>query len=306
LSRISLVRTYFGLKVAAQLTLSTGIQLRAFDRHLSDARKLEAAGMLPHARVLEVEVARNAAQRAHERARSEETTASDALSRLLDQPLNVVASTPLFVQSEALPPVQTFLGGADVAPRVQGAEAARAAARAGVDLARSRYRPQAFAYGSYNPNRNNAIPTEPDWVAGVTLRFTLLSNFDRRQTLLAARENAAAADDAAAQARRDSAGEIVRAWNMTEAARRSFLLLDSNLAAAKENLRVQKLSFAEGEAPSSALIDAEGALATVQSQRLAAAYEYDLSLMALLAASHRVEEFSSYIARADRQVGESQ
>ncbi len=304
LSRVSLVRAYFGQKVATQVTLSTRQQLAAFERHLSDARKLEANGMLAHARVLEVEVARNTAERAHERARSEEATASDALSRLLDQPTGIAASTPLFVNSEPLPPIQRFLDGGDVAPRVQGAEAARAAAQAGVDLARARYRPQAFAFGSYNPNRDHAVPTEPDWVAGVTLRFTLLSNFDRRQNLIAARENAAAAADAAAQARRDSAGEIVRAWNLTDAARRSFLLLDSNLAAAQENLRAQKLSFTEGEAASSSLIEAEAALATVQSQRLAAAYEYDLSLMALLAACHRVEDFTDFMARADRQVGD--
>lgn len=302
LARVNLVRAYFGQKVAAQLTRSTRDQLEAFDRHLSDARTLEANGVLAHARVLEVEVARNTAQRAHEHARSDEAIATDTLARLLDQPAGIIASTPLFVQSEPLPPLQRFLDGLDQSPRAQGADAARNAAQAGVDLARSRYRPQAFAFGSYNANRNNALPTEPDWIAGVSLRITLLSNFDRQKALSAARENEAAAADAAAQARRDVAGEIVRAWHIAEAARRSFLLLDANLAAAQENLRVQQLSFREGEVASSALIDAEAALATVQTQRLAAAYEYDLGLMALLAASHRVEDYSAFMTRADRHV----
>ena len=306
LARVNLVRAYFGQTLAAQLTRSTREQLEAFDRHLADARKLEANGVLAHARVLEVEVARNTAQRAHEHARSEEAIATDTLARLLDQPMGIVASTPLFVQSEALPPLQRFLDGVDRSPRAQGADAARDAAKAGVDLARARYRPQALAFGSYNANRNNALPTEPDWVAGVSLRLTLLSNFDRQKALSAARENEAAAADAAAQARHDVAGEIVRAWHIAEAARRAFLLLDANLAAAQENLRVQQLSFREGEVASSALVDAEAALATVQSQRLAAAYEYDLGLMALLAASHRVEEYSDFMTRADRHLGEQQ
>jgi outer membrane protein TolC len=306
LSRVNLVRAYFGQKVASQLTVSTREQLEAFDRHLSDARKLEAQGVLAHARVLEVEVARNTAQRAHEHARSEEAIATDALARLLDQPAGVTASTPLFVHTEPLPPLQRFLDGIDQSPRAQGADAAKNAAQAGVDLARSRYRPQAFAFGSYNANRNNALPTEPDWIAGVSLRMTLLSNFNRQKALSAARENQAAAADAAAQARRDVAGEIVRAWNIAEAARRSFLLLDANLAAAQENLRVQQLSFREGEVASSALIDAEAALSTVRTQRLAAAYEYDLGLMALLAASHRVDDYSDFMARADRHVEDQQ
>ena len=88
---------------------------------------------------------------------------------------------------------------------------------------------------------------------------------------------------------------------MVEAARRSFVLLDSNLAAARESA-VQQLSFAEG-APSSSLVDARAVLATTQSQRIAAAYEYDLALAGLLAASHRVDDFTTYLARADRRLG---
>ncbi len=302
-SRVGLVRAYFGQQVAAQLTASTRQTLQGFDRHLSDAVKLEQNGVIPHARVLQVQVARDAALRAHERARLEEATTNNALARLLDQPGGVAASSPLFVLSTPLPPVSTFLGNVDATPRAQGADAARTIARAGVDLARSRYRPQAFAFGSYNANRDNALPIEPDWIAGISLRYTLLSNFDRRKTLDAARERERAAADAAAQARKDVTGEIVRAWNLVETARRSFLLLDSNLAAARENLRVQRLSFAEGEAPSSSIVDAEGALATTQTQRIAAAYEYDLALAGLLAASHRIDDYSSYITRADRRLG---
>lgn len=304
LSRVGLVRSYFGQQVAAQLARSTRQTLAGFDRHLSDAVKLERNGVIPHARVLQVQVARDAAQRAYDRAQLEQATAADALARLLDRPEGVEAATPLFVSTTPLPPVRTFLDGIDATPRAQGADAARDIARAGVDLARSRYRPQAFAFGSYNANRNNALPTEPDWVAGVSLRYTLLSNFDRKKALDAAREQERAAGDAAAQARKDIAGEIVRAWNLVETARRSFLLLDSNLAAARENLRVQKLSFAEGEAPSSALVDAQAALATTQTQRIAVAYEYDLALAGLLAASHRIDDFTIYLARADRRLGD--
>jgi outer membrane protein TolC len=160
LSRVRLVRTYFGQQVAAQLTRSTRETLAGFDRHLSDAVKLEQNGVIPHARVLQVQVARDAAERAFIRAQLEEATAADALSRLLDRPAGVGASTPLFVNSQPLPPVGTFLEGIDATPRARGADAARDIASAGVGLAKSRYRPQAFAFGSYNANRDNALPTD--------------------------------------------------------------------------------------------------------------------------------------------------
>ncbi|MXO64799.1 TolC family protein [Altericroceibacterium endophyticum] len=302
LSRVNLVKTYFGQQVAVQLARSTRETLESFDRHLSDAIKLEENGFIPHARVLQVQVARDAAQRAYERARLEEAIATDALARLLDHPGDISAVTPLFVRSMPLSPVETFLASVDSTPQVRGGDAAYEIADAGVDLAKSRYLPQAFAFGSYNANRDNAVPIDPDWIAGVTLRFTLMSGFDRRKTLQAALARERAAAEAAAQSRKDVTGQIVRAWNLVEAARRSFLLLDSNLAAARENLRVQQLSFAAGEAPSSALVDAEAILATTKTQRIAAAYEYDLALAGLLAASHRVDEFGTFLARADRRL----
>jgi thioesterase domain-containing protein len=46
-SRVSLVRGYFGQQVAAQLTHSTRETLEGFDRHLADAKKLEQNGSSP-------------------------------------------------------------------------------------------------------------------------------------------------------------------------------------------------------------------------------------------------------------------
>lgn len=164
LAQLNLVRTYFGQQVAEQLVASTRSTRDAFDRHLADALKLERQGVLSHARALEVQVARDAADRAFQRADLDATTACDTLGRLLDVDGGVQPTTALFVNAQPLPPKSEFLAGSDQ-PQARGADAARAAAAAGVALARSRYRPQAFAFGEYNLNRNDALPTEPDWIS---------------------------------------------------------------------------------------------------------------------------------------------
>lgn len=225
--------------------------------------------MLAHARVPEVQVARDAADRAFLRADLEAIAARDTLARLLDAEGGVQPTTALFVNAQPLPPKARFLAGSDQ-PQARGADAARSVAAAGVDLARSRYRPQAFAFGEYNLNRDDALPTEPDWIAGVAVRMTLLSNIDRRKTLDAAHERERAAADAAAVVRKSIASDTIRAYDLTETARRTFLSLDSSVAAAEENLRVQELSFREGEATSAAVIDAQAAIASVRTQRIVA------------------------------------
>ncbi|MEB0303661.1 TolC family protein, partial [Mucilaginibacter sp. 5C4] len=79
------------------------------------------------------------------------------------------------------------------------------------------------------------------------------------RTLDAAHERERAAADGAAEIRKTIATQTIRAYDLTETARRTFLSLDSSVAAAEENLRVQELSFREGEATSAAVIDAQAA-----------------------------------------------
>jgi outer membrane protein TolC len=302
LTQIELVKTYFGQQLAAQLRDSARETLEGFDRHLSDARKLEANGMIPHARTLEAQVARDTADRAYQRAALSYQTARDDLTRLLQANGPVEVNTPLFVNSRPLLPVSEYISTSVNNPRAREADAARQLAHSGVDLAKSHLRPQAFAFGEYNFNRNNALPTDPDWIAGVSLHYTLFSNVGRGKALAAAREREQAAAELAADARESTETETSRSYDLVETARRNFLLLDSSIAAAEENLRVQTVAFHEGESPVSAVIDAQTSLANARAQRISTAYEYDLALAALLAASNRPEEFADHVAGADRKL----
>jgi outer membrane protein TolC len=302
LTQIDLVKTYFGQQLAAELRDSALETLQGFERHLSDAQKLEANGMIPHARVLEAQVARDTADRAYQRAGLAYQTARDDLTRLLQANGPVEVTTPLFVNSRPLLPVSEYISTSVNHPSAGEADAARQLAHSGVDLAKSQLRPQAFAFGEYNFNRNHALPTEPDWIAGVSLRYTLFSNVGRGKALAAAKERERAAAELAADARQSTQTETSRSYDLVETARRNFLLLESSIAAAEENLRVQTVAFREGESPVSAVIDAQTSLANARAQRISAAYEYDLALAALLAASNRPEEFADHVARADRKL----
>ena len=302
LTQVDLVKTYFGQQVAEQLLASARETLAGFDRHLSDAQALEAAGVIPHARVLEVQVARDTADRAYQRAALNYQTARDDLTRLLQASGPVDADTPLFVNSSPLPPVTQYISTSVNNPRAREADAARDLARSKVGLAKSQFRPKAFAFGDYNFNRDHALATDPDWVVGVSLNYTLFSNIGRGKNLAAARQRERAAAELAADARQDTETETSRSYDLVESARRNFMLLDSSVASTEENLRVQTIAFREGEAPVSALIDAQSSLATVRAQRISVAYEYDLALAALLSASNRPDEFTDHLAQADRKL----
>jgi len=301
LESVNLARAYFGQVLAAE-ALKIALETRdGFDLHLKNARRMEEEGMLSRAQTLQVEVARDAAQRQVNRAELEHENAVASLARVADVEAGVTPTTPLFVNRDPVGPAAVFLDSASQSnSRLVQAQAGRDLAEAGADLAASRMKPSVYAFGTYNMNPDDSLPTEPDWAFGLGARYTLMSSLDRRRMLGAARAQASAAGEVERQARDDARLLVTRAYNQVELARRQFLTMDSSLAAARENLRVQEVGFREGEATAASVIDARNLLGTARLQRAAAAYEYDLSLSALLAAAGSDQTLNDYLQRDDR------
>ena len=70
--------------------------------------------------------------------------------------------------------------------------------------------------------------------------------------------------------------------------------LNATIALSEELVRIRKKSFTEGMATSTEVVDAETMLATARVARLAAYYEYDVTLMNLLALCGTPEQFKKY------------
>ena len=140
---------------------------------------------------------------------------------------------------------------------------------------------------------------DPDWVVGVGVRFSLYSGYNRDSGISAAKERANAAQFAADEARRNIGITVNQLYNQVEKARKSFQLMDIDIKAAKENVRVQEIAFKSGEGTIADLMTARTALTAALTERAAAAYEYDLSLASLLAISNRNDEFIKYLNQND-------
>jgi len=300
---LQLVVAYFGQQVAAH-TLETSRQnLARFQTHLDNALKMETQGLLSKAQRLQMQVARDAAERQALRAQNDYETALSVLTRTLNESRVVQPLTPLFASSVPLAPMQGFVDtGRTRSPTVARLIALREVADSGVKAAEAASLPRLYGFGSYNFNANHAVLPDPDWIVGVGLHYPIFSNVDRKQAESAARARQQQAQTTVDQARNDVETLIVRSYQGVETARRQFLLLSSNIEAAEENVRVQTIGFREGEAGAASLIDAQVALSIAQTQRAAAAFEYDVSLARLLAASGQMGEYGRHVAAADHRV----
>jgi outer membrane protein TolC len=222
---------------------------------------------------------------------------------MLRAPAGVHPLSPLGVHSQPLEPLESFKAAALYAhPQLARLQALEEQARAGVTIQQSKLRPTIYGFGQYNFDRRDSLLTDPDWSVGVGLKYKLMSGAGRRQQVDAARETVAQAEAGLREARTQLEIGVTKAWGETEAARRRFLLLDSALASAEENLRLQTLSFREQQVTSLDVIDAQLGLGRARVQRAQAANDYVQALAQLLSLSGQMARMPDYLARADKVI----
>lgn len=300
---LQLVQAYYGQQLAERALDVRRDVLAGLDRHVADAIKLEHEQFISRAQRLQAQVARDDAARDFEKAIAELETANAALAGLLRAPQGVRPTTPLFVISQRLEPLETYKAEAlDAHPELGRLRALEAQAEAGVTIEKSKQRPTIYGFGQYNFDRRDSLLTDPDWSFGIGLRYKLASGLGRIQAVEAARQTALQANSGLQEARAQIEIGVTKAWNEAEAARRRFLLLDSSIESAGENLRLQRLSYREQQATSLDVIDAELGFARARIQRAQAAHDYVIALAQLLDLSGQAERLPDYLARADKEV----
>ena len=301
--RTQLAQVYFLYQLALRLRdvrieVRDGLQL-----HLNNAIRAEKAGTTSHAQTLQAQVAFDEAVRGLTQADADVRSAATALTNLLHLDRTPTPATALFVSTKALPPLRKFI---DTALEKHGQLARLAAldeqSGEGVRIEQSARLPQVYLFGEYNFTGRNWDMTIPDWAFGLGVKYSLFSGIDRGEAVESAVQRQEQVRALIRQTRNDLETAVTGAYNDLTSARDRFSLLDSNIASARENVRIQDASFREGFATSVDVVDARLALSRAQIERAQAAYQYDEALARLLAASGQAEVFSEYIAKADRVI----
>lgn len=298
-----LIQAYFGQQLADRAVAIRRETRDGLQRHLEDAEKLEQAGMATRAQRLQATVARDQAERDYRRALADRDTLGATLAQLLRVDGEVATTTPLFVSSRPPAALQTYRQAArERHPQMARLEAMVDQAQQAVVAQQSSLKPQIFLFGQRDLKRSDALLTEPDWIFGIGLRYTLFSASDRPHRIGAARSTLTQAEAGLREAATQVEIGATRAWNALETARQQFLLLDSAVEQAQENLRLQDLSFREGLATSLDVIDARLRLGAVHVERAQAAYQYDVALAHLLEVTGQLDRYAEHIGQADKVI----
>lgn len=298
---LQLVQAYFGQQLAEQV-LRVREQVRnGLQQHYQNAQKLEREGFATRAQLLQAQVAQDGAERDFRQASSDLHSAQTAFARLLHSDTPIHTLSPLFVQLTPLEPLEQFAEAAlQGHPGLAQLRAIGEQARQKVRAEQANWAPKVYLFGQYDLKREDALITESDWAFGLGVSYTLFSNQNRSRQVGAARSQQLQAEHSL----RDSAIKleigVARAWFSADNARQQYLLLQSGLASASENLRLQSLSFEEGQATSLDVIDARLQLGKAQIDRALAAWQFDQALIQLLDLSGQTHRFNDYLSHADK------
>jgi outer membrane protein TolC len=297
---VLLAKEYFGLELAANVERTRKEVLDQADRQLDRAIRFEKQGLIPRVERLNAQVQRDEAAREQVSAQRDREIAEASLRRLLHRQTPVATSTPLFISTQPLKPLAEWLRLAESRnPTLATLAARRSQAEQGIAVAESLWRPQLFAFGSYNMIRKYQSLIEPDWIAGVGVNFTLFAHEDRASKVHAARETLHEVQSLEAAADTGIETEVESMYRKVEQAREQFKLLDSTIALAEENLRLRERGFGEGQATSLDINDARNTLARSQTARAVAAYDYVIALTQLLQAAGQAQSLPEFIQQAD-------
>jgi outer membrane protein TolC len=295
----SLVRAYFGLRLALEEKAVRAEVLAGLDQHVRDARRLEEEGLIAKVERLNAEVARAEADRQLKRAGHDVEIARVGLADVLaaDAPPGDPV-TPLFVVRD-LEPADRFREAALAShPALARLAAQRDLAGEAVAAQKGAFWPEVFAYGLYELRKADLSPIEPDWMAGVGARLELFDGGSRLKKLAAAKAQRDRVSLLDRKLRRDLATLVEKQYREAEKAREQLEALEATRALADENLRARTRAFEEGLGTSLEVVDARLAQEKVRLERLAAAYGFVNALAELLEASGQGDRFEEMRTRA--------
>ena len=288
--RFELIQAYFNAQLQKQLQASSQFNLQSMQKHYSNALKLEQQGFISKGQRMQFEVARNNAERAHQNTQASYKASLFQLNNLLQSSQITDLSTPLFVNSTQSLALNSLLKSfPEQSSLIQKMQMDTQLAKANVKVQNAAKKPSVFAFGEYS------LDDKQNWIVGVAARYNLFSGIDKNKNVQAAELQRYASELITERAKQEIENIIYKSYSEVVTAQQSDQLLQQNVKAAQENLRIQELSFREDMGTATQVIDAQNALSILKTETALNAYKYVMSLAALLQSHGSIEQFQSYI-----------
>lgn len=293
-----LAQKYFAVQLARSIERLQNEMLHQQELEVRKALRFEKTGTISRLERMAVEVNRDTAKRELLTAQTNRRVAESELAGLLREENVGELKNPLFVVTEDIGTLKSWQDKAlGASPVLKSVVAQRRQAEQGVTAAKAAWHPQVYAFANYNMIKHYLTIPEPDWIAGIGLKFTLWDNKDRNASIAAANSLVTKAQAAHDEARNRIQTAVQTAYLKSNEAREAYRLTDSTLSLAKENLRLREKSFSEGLSTADEVNDARTKLLAAEIARRVAAYRFVVAWAMLNAACGDMNAFEQSVTR---------
>lgn len=174
-------------------------------------------------------------------------------------------------------------------PAVLAARAQTESAAAGVDAARSQYRPSISVSSGYNwQNQDPAFDqSRASWSVGVGVSYPIFTGYQREENVVRARAQQTAAQASLADAVRGVRTDAARALGQLRLAQERIALAEQAAVTAQEDLRVQRERYRLGSTTILELLTSQEALVQAETDVVTARYDYQVARAELQALAGR-------------------
>ncbi len=289
-----LVTIYYSVVLAKEMLITLQSTEESALSHYENAKKLHRLGQIADIELL-------GAQVAHDKAKNKRRAAQNALDiakLALDNILQITDSNP--TSSLQLNPNMALKSLDYYKERTLQAYPALQIAHNKITMADytkrlelGRFTPQVGAFASFmvNDGRSKIGQMMPHWYAGIAARWTLVSPQGRLQKYQGAKIMQMQANALEIEAIRNMELLVKTTYKQIELYQEDYKTLDSSIALAKENLRLQEKAFAQGLVTNDSVVDARNALDSVNTEQKSMAYKIIVAFAKLQALSDDIDTF---------------
>lgn len=267
--------------------------------HLENAKKLQQAGQIAKIEVLSAQVAYSRAKNDTLKAKDSLEVAQLALQTILsDNKVNYTPNAKLGIGTNSkVPSLQKLLNKTlGSYPLLNQVKIKEEQAQEALKLVRSKFIPHFALFGSYTYHRHDSIlgSSMPSWYVGVGMTMPLLDNTGSYQKFQASKIAQLEVSQIKAQAIKDISLLVEKTYKEALQAKEFYFVLNSSIALAEENLKLQEQAFKQGMGTSTKVVDARNLLSKAKIEQQSIAYKYILSIAKLMALSDQIQNFEQY------------
>lgn len=296
------VERYYGLSLAHHVLRVREEVTAGMRKHLDDAIKLEANGMIASTEKLYAEMFLAKAEGEQTAASLQIGTVNRALGASLNRTADYLPVTALFIVDELRPLSHYRQMVKRNSPILRQVELTRRLAQEGVRAARASFLPEVAALGAINAWDWQLTDLAPRWMVGAGVKLRIFDGLSSEYKHAAAKKEVRQVEMMQVKAENDLMALTEKLYNQLKSSSAEVHALGASVAFAESYLNAKIKAFSEGMAPSSDVVDARLNLAKARVERLAAAYTFDVTLAQLLALAGETETLGSYMHQPDFQI----